>query len=105
MAKNLLLWLVIAAVLLSVFNNFSMQTPTEQVAVAVDVTHATDCPKIEKKEEGDVRLGKGPVISRGRQTTGLTLPCCSSSSGPSQARQSAGWAAWPWWRRSRAVGT
>ncbi len=36
-----------------------------QVGVAVDVTHATDCPTIEKKEEGDVRLGKGPVIHRG----------------------------------------
>jgi len=31
MAKNLLLWLVIAAVLLSIFNNFSMQTPTERM--------------------------------------------------------------------------
>ncbi|GAB3285839.1 ATP-dependent zinc metalloprotease FtsH [Parahaliea aestuarii] len=31
MAKNLLLWLVIAAVLLSVFNNFNMQSATEQV--------------------------------------------------------------------------
>ena len=35
------------------------------VGVAVDVTHATDCPTIEKKEEGDVGLGKGPVIARG----------------------------------------
>ena len=35
------------------------------VGVAVDVTHATDCPTIEKKEEGDVALGKGPVIYRG----------------------------------------
>jgi len=35
------------------------------VGVAVDVTHATDCPTIEKKEEGDVRLGRGPVIHRG----------------------------------------
>jgi putative aminopeptidase FrvX len=35
------------------------------VGVAIDVTHATDCPTIEKKEEGDVRLGKGPVIHRG----------------------------------------
>ena len=33
------------------------------VGIAVDVTHATDCPTIEKKEEGDVRLGRGPVIS------------------------------------------
>jgi endoglucanase len=35
------------------------------LGVAVDVTHATDCPTVEKKEEGDVRLGKGPVIYRG----------------------------------------
>lgn len=35
------------------------------VGVAVDVTHATDCPTVEKKEEGDIRLGKGPVIYRG----------------------------------------
>lgn len=31
MVKNLLLWLVIAAVLLSVFNNFNMKTPPEEV--------------------------------------------------------------------------
>ena len=36
-----------------------------QVGIAVDVTHATDCPTVEKKEEGDIRLGKGPVIYRG----------------------------------------
>lgn len=36
-----------------------------QVGVAVDVTHATDCPTIDKKQEGDVRLGAGPVIYRG----------------------------------------
>jgi len=35
------------------------------VGIAVDVTFATDCPTIEKKEEGDVSLGKGPVIYRG----------------------------------------
>ncbi|NIO46977.1 MAG: M20/M25/M40 family metallo-hydrolase [Planctomycetales bacterium] len=36
-----------------------------QAGIAVDVTHATDCPTIEKKTEGDVGLGKGPVIYRG----------------------------------------
>jgi len=36
-----------------------------QVGVAVDVTFATDCPTVEKKEEGDVKIGKGPVIYRG----------------------------------------
>jgi putative aminopeptidase FrvX len=36
-----------------------------QVGIAVDVTHATDCPTMDKKQEGDVRLGGGPVITRG----------------------------------------
>jgi tetrahedral aminopeptidase len=36
-----------------------------QVGIAVDVCHATDCPTVEKKEEGDVRLGRGPAIHRG----------------------------------------
>jgi len=35
------------------------------VGIAVDVTHATDCPTIEKKQEGEISLGGGPVISRG----------------------------------------
>lgn len=35
------------------------------VGIAVDVTHATDCPTIEKKEQGDICLGKGPVVYRG----------------------------------------
>ena len=35
------------------------------VGVAVDVTHATDCPTIEKYQEGDIQLGGGPVVYRG----------------------------------------
>ena len=35
------------------------------VGIAIDVTHATDCPTIDKKQEGDISLGKGPVIWRG----------------------------------------
>lgn len=35
------------------------------VGIAVDVTHATDYPTVEKKQEGDISLGKGPVIYRG----------------------------------------
>lgn len=34
-------------------------------AVVVDVTHATDFPGAEKKEQGDFRLGGGPVLARG----------------------------------------
>ncbi len=36
-----------------------------QVGIAVDVTHATDCPTIDKTQEGDIKLGSGPVIYRG----------------------------------------
>lgn len=36
-----------------------------QVAIAVDVTHATDHPDASKKQEGDIKLGGGPVLSRG----------------------------------------
>ncbi len=35
------------------------------VAIAVDVTHASDCPTIDKQQQGDIRLGGGPVIFRG----------------------------------------
>lgn len=35
------------------------------VAIAVDVTHASDCPTIDKNKQGDVKLGGGPVIFRG----------------------------------------
>ena len=66
------------------------------VGIAIDVTHATDCPTIDKKQEGDISLGKGPVIYRGpnmnpRVVTGLfaaakrqgnSLPSCGQSAGP-----------------------
>lgn len=35
------------------------------VAIAVDVTHATDCPSVDKRQRGAIGLGKGPVILRG----------------------------------------
>lgn len=35
------------------------------VGIAVDVTHASDAPGVEKKHLGDVRLGGGPVIEVG----------------------------------------
>lgn len=36
-----------------------------QAAIVVDVTHATDHPDANKRRSGDVKLGGGPVISRG----------------------------------------
>lgn len=35
------------------------------VGIAVDVTHATDCPDVDMNEWGKVDLGAGPVIFRG----------------------------------------
>lgn len=35
------------------------------VGIAVDVTHATDTPGNDKKQIGEVKLGGGPVLSRG----------------------------------------
>jgi tetrahedral aminopeptidase len=35
------------------------------VGIAIDVTHATDCPTIDKTQEGDIKLGGGPVVERG----------------------------------------
>lgn len=35
------------------------------VGLAFDVTHATDCPGIDKAKHGAIACGKGPVIARG----------------------------------------
>src|SRR5688500_17111678 len=35
------------------------------VAIVIDVTHATDYPGMEKRRHGDYRLGSGPAIARG----------------------------------------
>jgi endoglucanase len=44
-----------------------------QVGIAVDVTHATDCPTIDKTQEGDIKLGGGPVIYRGPNMNPLVV--------------------------------
>jgi endoglucanase len=43
------------------------------VAIAVDVTHASDCPTIDKQQQGDIRLGAGPVIFRGPNMNRLVV--------------------------------
>ncbi len=35
------------------------------IGIAVDVTHATDCPTMDQRQNGDIKLGGGPVIVRG----------------------------------------
>lgn len=36
-----------------------------QVGLAIDVCHATDYPDGDKRRVGDIRIGRGPVVSRG----------------------------------------
>jgi putative aminopeptidase FrvX len=44
-----------------------------QVAIVIDVTHATDYPGIEKRKHGDIRLGGGPAISRGASVSEIVF--------------------------------
>lgn len=44
-----------------------------QIGIAVDVTHATDCPTIDKRQQGDISLGNGPVIVRGPNMNPLVV--------------------------------
>jgi endoglucanase len=44
-----------------------------EVAIVVDVTHATDYPGMLKHRHGDVKLGGGPVLSRGSAVNPIVL--------------------------------
>ena len=35
------------------------------LGIAVDVTHATDCPTLDQRQFGDISIGDGPVLFRG----------------------------------------
>ncbi|MEE2643197.1 MAG: M42 family metallopeptidase [Planctomycetota bacterium] len=58
------------------------------VGIAVDVTHATDCPTIDKRQQGEINLGGGPVIFRGPnmnpRVVERLLSECESSETPYQ---------------------
>ncbi len=47
----------------------SAYSQAPDVALAFDVTHATDYPGIDKTRYGDIRCGQGPVIARGPNIT------------------------------------
>lgn len=50
-------------------------------AIVIDVTHATDHPHMDKKEHGDVRLGAGPVLSRGAVINQRLLAAMTAAAG------------------------
>jgi endoglucanase len=43
------------------------------VAIVVDVTHATDYPGVDKRRHGDYRLAGGPVLSRGASVSDIVF--------------------------------
>ena len=43
------------------------------VAIVLDVTHATDHPDSDKRGQGDIRVGGGPVLSRGSAVNPLVF--------------------------------
>jgi len=59
-----------------------------QVGIAVDVTHATDCPTVDKNQLGDIQLGRGPVVFRGPNMNPVVveqlLATCASADIPFQ---------------------
>ena len=59
-----------------------------QVAIAVDVTPATDCPTIDKRQRGELYLGRGPVCYRGPnmnpRVTAQLIEICGSQDIPYQ---------------------
>ena len=63
------------------------------VAIALDVTHATDYPGASKKGDNDVKLGGGPVLTRGAAINPLVydgLRAAARDLGMSVATQAAG---------------
>jgi putative aminopeptidase FrvX len=52
-----------------------------QVGIAVDVTHATDCPGIDQNQHGRVKLGHGPVIFRGPNINPVVFSTLSELAG------------------------
>jgi putative aminopeptidase FrvX len=61
------------------------------VGVAIDVTHATDCPTIDKTQEGDIKLGGGPVIYRGPNMNPVVVERLRAAAG--SAKMDVQWAA------------
>jgi putative aminopeptidase FrvX len=57
----------------------SAATLEPDVAIVVDVTHATDYPGIDKRKHGDYRLGGGPVISRGASVSEVVFEMLAST--------------------------
>ena len=58
------------------------------VAIAVDVTHASDCPTVDKQKQGEISIGGGPVIFHGpninRKVASRLVELCDKNEIPYQ---------------------
>jgi endoglucanase len=54
------------------------------VAIVIDVTHATDYPGIDKRRHGDYKLGGGPVLSRGASVSEVVFERLASAADAEQ---------------------
>ena len=65
-----------------------------QVAVAVDVGHATDHPECDSRKHGEYQLGKGPIICRGPNINPLVFEqlasCAKQENIPYQVESASG---------------
>lgn len=50
-----------------------------QVGIAVDVTHATDYPDMDKRSHGDIKVGSGPTVSIGANINPVLLSMLKST--------------------------
>jgi endoglucanase len=54
------------------------------VAIAVDVTHATDCPGIDQNEFGRIEIGGGPVVVRGANANPVVFEMLTQQAGKAE---------------------
>jgi len=49
------------------------------VGIALEVTHATDCPTVDKRQQGELKIGLGPVVFRGPNMNAKVFAALESS--------------------------
>jgi putative aminopeptidase FrvX len=62
----------------------SSWTVDPDVAIAVDVTHATDCPGIDQNEFGRIEIGGGPVVVRGANANPVVFEMLTQQAGKAE---------------------
>lgn len=56
------------------------------VGIALEVTHATDCPTVDKRQLGDLKVGQGPVVFRGPNMNDKLFEALASSARATESK-------------------